>query len=157
MTKGDDDAIIEDTYPWSIAHNLNHVNVVGAIKSLLADAYVQVEDLSTQFWTLEDEGKSVLEVGSQEARVFRAIRDSEGRRMTLTELQNHFATQPDIVKIGMGNCMKLKWIQKDSADGSLRAVVDSAEDQVQKQLVELQNKDFLLTALDDKVRWCRAY
>jgi PheRS DNA binding domain 3/PheRS DNA binding domain 1 len=149
----DEDAIIEDTYPWSMEHNLNHVHVVGAIKSLLADAYVHVEDLSTQFWTLEDEGQSVLQVGSQESRVFQALRDAPERgRMTLSELQQHFASEPDVVKIGMGNCMKLRWIRKDPSDGSLRTVVDSVEDQVQKQLLELQRKDFHLQALDDKVR-----
>jgi phenylalanyl-tRNA synthetase alpha chain len=148
-----ENATIEDTYPWSMEHNLNHVHVVGAIKSLLADAYVHVEDLAAQFWTLEDEGQSVLQGGSQESRVFQALRDSpEGGRMTLPELQQHFASEPDVVKIGMGNCMKLKWIRKDPSDGSLRAVVDSVEDQVQKQLLELQRKDFQLQALDDKVR-----
>jgi PheRS DNA binding domain 3/PheRS DNA binding domain 1 len=146
-------ATIEDTYPWSIANNLNHVHVVGAIKSLLADAYVHVEDLSTQFWTLEDEGQSVLTIGSQESRVFCALRDApDGGRMTLSELQQHFASEPDVVKIGMGNCMKLRWIRKDPSDGSLRTAVDSVEDQVQKQLLELQRKDFQLQALDDKVR-----
>jgi phenylalanyl-tRNA synthetase alpha chain len=149
--------VIEDTYPWSMEHNLNHVHVVGAIKSLLADAYVHVEDLSTQFWTLEDEGQSVLQGGSQESRVFQALRDAPEGRMTLSELQQHFASEPDVVKIGMGNCMKLKWIRKDPSDGSLRAAVESVEDQVQKQLLELQRKDFQLQALDDKVRCCSVY
>jgi PheRS DNA binding domain 3/PheRS DNA binding domain 1 len=145
-------SVIEDTFPWSVQHNLNHVSVVGAIKSLLADAYVKVEDLSSQFYTLEEEGAAILEGGSQESRVFGAIRSAPDGRMTLEELQQRFASEPEVVKIGMGNCMRLKWIQKDPADGSLRAAVESVEDRVQKQLLELRDKDFALTALDDKVR-----
>jgi PheRS DNA binding domain 3 len=143
---------IEDTFPWSVQRNLNHVSVVGAIKSLLADAYVRVEDLSSQFYTLEEEGAAILEGGSQESRVFGAIRSAPDGRMTLEALQQRFASEPDVVKIGMGNCMRLKWIQKDPADGSLRAAVESVEDRVQRQLLELRDKDFALTALDDKVR-----
>jgi PheRS DNA binding domain 3 len=146
-------SVIEDTFPWSVQRNLNHASVVGAIKSLLADAYVHVEDLSTQFYTLEEEGQSILEGGSQESRVLGAIRSAPDGRMTLEELQQRFASEPEVVKIGMGNCMRLKWIQKDSADGSLRAAVgESVEDRVQEQLLELRDKEFAVTALDDKVR-----
>ena len=43
------ETVIEDTFPWAESSGLDHKAVVGAIKSLLADQYVAVENLEESF------------------------------------------------------------------------------------------------------------
>lgn len=140
-----DGAIVEDTYPWSIARGLPHDKVVGAIKSLLVDAYLHVEDLSNQFWSLEVEGTQIVANGSPERLVFEAV--SQAGRLSLTGVPD--VVGKDVAKIGMSNCLKNKWVKKDGGD--LIPAVESVEDDVQQSLVQLQQANFALTALDDKV------
>jgi phenylalanyl-tRNA synthetase alpha chain len=144
-------ALIDDTYPWSKSLRLDHDKVVGAIKSLLVDAYIEVEDVTSQFWLLESEGSQVVKDGSPEARVFHLVHSKPSQSASLSEIQAELGQ--DVAKIGMGNCMKLKWIQKSKENPQLLVTcVDSIQDQVQQQLADLQTKGFALQALDDKVR-----
>jgi phenylalanyl-tRNA synthetase alpha chain len=125
--------------------------VVGAVKSLLADSYVEADDVSSQFWVLEDEGRQVLQHGSPEARVLDFVRSAPSRSCTVAEIQS--GVGPEAARIGVGNCMKNKWIQKSKDDPQLLvAAVDSARDRVREQLAELQAKGFAPGALDEKVR-----
>lgn len=101
-------ACIEDTYTWSETSEpkLDHNDVVGGVKSLLVDAYLISEELTTSFYTLTKEAEETLSKGSQEMRVFLALSSKEGG-MTMPELQA--AVGKDVCKVGMGNCMKNKW------------------------------------------------
>jgi len=148
------DAVIEDSYPFSQSSNFDHTKVVGAIKSLLADEYVTSEDIQTQFYSLaNDEATSILQDGAQEIRVLKALNASPEGKLSLPDLQAAVVDKT-IAKIGMGNCMKNKWIKKDG-DGKLIALKKDEEvsDDVQAALKTLQEKDFAVDALDDKV--CR--
>lgn len=141
------DASIDDTFPWASSEKLDHDAVVGAIKSLLADEYVKTENLSTSFYNLTAEGESILAEGSQEYKVLKALEDAP---LCLKDLEDKIGKS--IAKIGMGNCMKKRWIKKEGAN--LVALKKSAEvsDEVQDMLKKLKAADFVKEAISDKVR-----
>lgn len=143
------DAVIEDTYPWSEGNSLDHLVVIGAIKSLLADDYISTEDLSTSFYVLEKEAEEILANGSQEIIVLKAL-EAAGK-LSVSDLQKNVGQ--DVAKIGMGNCMKNKWVKKDGGD--LVPIKKAAEvkDETQESLKALKDAKFALDAIDDKVRF----
>lgn len=142
------DAVIPDTHPWATSNNLDHLKVVGAIKSLLVEQYVAAEDLKVSFYTLSEEGEGILANGSQEMIVLKAL--NETGKLSMGDLQAKVGK--DIAKIGMGNCMKSKWIKKDGGDLVPTKTVEEVEDTVQKLLLGLKAADFKPDAIDDKVR-----
>ena len=99
---------ISDSWEFSIEAGIDHQNLVGTVKSLLVDAYVIDEPLTTTFWTLTEEGSEIALKGSPEFQVFNAV--PEGG-ILMTELQN--AVGVEAAKIGLGPCMKQKWLKKD--------------------------------------------
>ncbi len=139
--------VIEDTFPWSTASNLDHLAVVGAMKSLLTDDYLAVEELSTSFYTLTPEAESILQNGSQEILVLKTLLASG--RLGLNDLQNQLENK-DIAKIGMANCMKNKWIKKDGAD-LVPVVTELPQDEVQLALQQLASGNYAIDAADEKV------
>jgi phenylalanyl-tRNA synthetase alpha chain len=142
------DATIEDTFPWSESNNLDHTAVVGAIKSLLAEAYVASEDLSTSFYSLTSEGESILVNGSQELLVLKAL--NEAGKLSIADLQEKVGK--DVAKIGMGNCMKLKWIKKDGGDLVPIKTADEVEDNIHKMLKDLADAMYSLDGISETVR-----
>ena len=142
------DAVIPDTNPWSASNNLDHAKVVGAIKSLLVEQYVVSEDLKTSFYTLSKEGESIVADGSQEVLVLKAL--NEAGKLSMGDLQAKVGK--NVAKIGMGNCMKSKWIKKDGGDLVPLKTNDEVEDSVQKLLLELKAADFKPDAISEKVR-----
>jgi len=129
-----EDAVIDDTYAWSNDNKVDHNEVVGTVKSLEVEAYVAVEPLKMSFWNVTNEGKQIISNGSPEVIVWNAIRSaSDG--ITVAELQK--AVGKDVAKVGMGNCMKNKWVKKDA--DKLISVVDTIIDEVQSQLKEIVN------------------
>ncbi|KAL3909172.1 MAG: hypothetical protein SGILL_008192 [Bacillariaceae sp.] len=140
------ETVIEDTYPWAESNKLDHKKVVGAIKSLLPDQYVAVEDLQTSSYTLTADGQSILENGSQEIMVLKAL--NEAGKFSIPDLQAKVGK--DVAKIGMGNCMKAKWIKKDGGDLVPLKKDDEVQDTVQVQLQSLKDANFSPDALSDK-------
>lgn len=143
------EAVIEDTYTWSESSGLNHATVVGAIKSLLPEQYVTIENLETSFYSLTDEGDAILANGSQEVLVLKAL--NEAGRLPISELQSKVGDE--VAKIGMGNCMKSKWVKKDGADLVPLKTDDEVTDVVRNQLQALKDAHFRLDAVSEKVRW----
>ena len=139
---------IEDTFPWSGEKKLDHKAVVGAVKSLSVDDYVSSSDLSFSYFTLSKEAETILENGSQEYLVFKAIVEKEGG-MGMPDLQS--AVGKNVAKIGMGNCMKAKWIKKDGANLVAVKTLDEVSDETQATLKSLKDADGSPDALDDKV------
>lgn len=142
------DAVIEDTFPWSESKNFPHEMVIGAVKSLLADQYVVSSDIVTSFYTMSKEGQGILKNGAQEILVLKAL--VEKGRLAMPDLQA--AVGKDVAKIGMGNCMKNKWVKKDGADLVPLKTLDEVEDEVQKQLKALVDGNYSEDAIDSKVR-----
>ena len=141
------DAVIEDTFPWSEASNVDHAAVVGSIKSLLVDELIVAENLSSSFYTLTGEGESILANGSQEFAVLQAL--EEAGSISLPELEAKVGKA--IAKIGMGNCMKKKWIKKDGGNLAPLKKTSEVTDEVQVLLKKLAEADYSQDAISDKV------
>ena len=120
---------IADTWPFASSIGVDHQVLVGVIKSLLVDSYVVDEPLSTSFWTLTEEGKEVVLKGSPEIQVMRAIPEAG---ISIAELNKQLG---DTAKIGMGVCMKNKWVQKNGE--TIVAVAKSITDETSKVLAEI--------------------
>jgi phenylalanyl-tRNA synthetase alpha chain len=103
---------IEDTWTFSIDHKLVHEVVVGVMKSLLVDAYIASEEISTSFYVLKEEAKGFLTNGSPEVQVFQSIPKEGIERQALEKMVG-----PNVLKVGQGACMKNKWIRLDKSDG----------------------------------------
>ena len=145
------DASIADSFAFAGSNGLDHNAVVGASKSLQGDAYVALSELSTQFYVLGKEAEDIVKNGSQEIRVLRALIEAGDEGLSIPELQDKVGK--DVSKIGMGNCMKLKWAKKDKASGKLVAAAGSdTQDGVKEQLSALQNapEGDNANVLDDK-------
>ena len=138
---------IANTFPWAEEQGLDHEAVVGAIKSLLVEAYVVADDLTFSYYTLTDEGKSIAQDGSQEFLVFQAVKAAGDGGITIPELQDKVGKA--VAKIGMGNCMKNKWIKKDG--GNLVANTDSVQDETKENLQTLESVNGDPAKLGDKV------
>lgn len=138
---------IPDTYTFATTNSLDHNVVVGISKSLEGDAYITLKELSTQFYVLSKEAERILENGSQEILVLRALMESEGG-LSMPELQEKVGK--DICKIGMGNCLKNKWAKKEK-DGKLVAVGGDVKDEVREMLSVLKEGGGGAGVLDDKV------
>ena len=98
--------VIEDSFVFASRHRVDHQALVGTLKSLLTDSYCIEEPLSTTFWTLTEEGKSVVSAGSPEFQVFKAV---PAGGIELKILQDQLG---EVAKIGLGPCMKNKWLVK---------------------------------------------
>ena len=101
------DGQIDDSWQMAIDLSVDHQSLVGALKSLLVDRLLLDEALSTTYWMLTAEGQDVSEQGSPEIQVLQKI-PADG--ISLASLQQELGDI--IVKLGMGVCMKNKWIQK---------------------------------------------
>lgn len=143
-----DDACIQDTYPWALENGYDPQVALGAVKSLLPESMVETSDIAVSFYVLSAEGESILENGTQEMMVLKAL--NEAGKMSILELQN--AVGKDAAKIGMGNCMKNKWIKKDGDDLVPVKKMDEVEDSVQISLKALKDGNFEEKALDAAVR-----
>ena len=146
-----DSASIEDTYPWATEQNMDHLKVIGVIKSLSADGYVVTTDLSKAFWELTDQGLQVLQGGSQEYQVLKAIIE-KGGTLPMGDLAS--TVGKDIAKVGMANCMKEKWIKKDGANLVNVKTLEQVTDQVVADLQTIQAQQGATDALPDKT--CQA-
>jgi phenylalanyl-tRNA synthetase alpha chain len=143
------EAVIEDTFPWAAENQLEHTAVVGAIKSLLADDYVQATNLSASFYVLTDEGQSILDNGAHEILVLKAL--NEAGKISLPDLQAKVGK--DVAQIGMGNCMKKKWAKKDGTDLVPLKKDDEVEDEVQLILKNLADAGYAESAISEQVSY----
>lgn len=134
---------IEDSYQFASTHNLDHQAVVGALKSLLVDRYAIDTPLQITLWALTAEGSDVAKNGSPEVQVFNAIA-TDGT--SIAELNKMLPA--DIIKIGMGSCMKNKWVKKEG--DLLKRAQESVVDNTMRQLSELSVSSSAVTEEDLK-------
>ena len=113
------------------------------------DELIVVDNLSSSFYSLTAEGESILANGSQEFAVLQAL--EEAGAISLPELEAKVGKA--IAKIGMGNCMKKKWIKKDG--GNLAPVKKTSEvtDEVQVLLKKLAEADYSKDARHQHKTW----
>ncbi|KAJ1834342.1 Phenylalanyl-tRNA synthetase, beta subunit, cytoplasmic [Coemansia sp. RSA 2711] len=122
----DSDGLIEST---RVAFkDVPEETVLGALKSLESQEKVSYKTLTTEFWTIEPEGKDQLENGSYEARIFAAV-PAGSQGVSMKDLEAQFGK---VAKLGQGKCMAEKWLKKDG--DMLVRLVDSVVDQVKANL-----------------------
>lgn len=112
---------IADTFDFANELNVDHQVLVGTLKSLLTDRYIIDEPLSTSYWVVTEEAKKICTNGSPEFIVFNAIPTNDG--ISVGDLNK---AAGDVAKIGLGQCMKNKWVKKDG-DKIVR-VLDNVKD-----------------------------
>ncbi len=122
---------ITDTWEFAIEHQIDHQTLIGVIKSLLADKYVLEEPLSTSFWTLTQEGEDVANTGSPEIQVLKALSEAG---TSVAELN---ANLGEVAKLGLGVCMKNKWVQKKG--DLIVAIVSNIEDETSNILKNVRD------------------
>lgn len=130
------DAVIEDTFTWAESKNLDHNAVVGSVKSLSADAYVSLTELTSSFYTLTKDANDIVTNGSQEIRVLAALVEAGEAGLSVPDLQTKVGK--NVAKIGMGNCMKNKWAKKNGANIVALKAMDDVSDTAQAQLKALE-------------------
>jgi phenylalanyl-tRNA synthetase alpha chain len=121
---------IVDTYDFAVLNQLDHQEVIGAVRSLMVDQYLVDEPLSVTLWSPTDEGKEVISKGSPEIQVLQAI-PADG--ITVANLNKLLG---ETAKIGVGVCMKNKWIQKKGE--MLMTTGKEVIDETQKVLQQVQ-------------------
>merc|ERR1711871_849770 len=87
---------------------IDHQELVGVVKSLLVDRYVTDEPISKTWGSLSEEAQQICIDGSPEFRVYSAI-PPEG--ISIADLNS--ALGANVGKIGLGQCMKVKWVKKE--------------------------------------------
>ena len=130
------DGVIADTIEFANDNSIDHQELVGTVKSLLVDAYVHDEQISKTIWSLTAEGEQVVAKGSPEYQVYAAV-PSDADGISMTQLQ---AALGDIVKIGLGPCMKNKWLKKQGE--SVVKIADSASDDTAAVLAKIKSGSY---------------
>ena len=116
---------IEDSFTFAETNAVDHQKLIGAVKSLEGDLYVTSEQLSLKYWELTEEGRGVAANGSPEYQVYKKVGESDGGLMSLESLNGALG---DVAKIGLGQCMKNKWLAKTAEGISAVASADSVSD-----------------------------
>ncbi|GMH87952.1 hypothetical protein TrVE_jg2362 [Triparma verrucosa] len=123
-----------NTYAFSQSlpaeYGVSHAAVLGCAKSLAADSYVITKSNKISYFQLTLEGTNIAKDGSQEAKCWKAIKAAGEAGLDKKGLEA--AVGSAVAKVGMGNCMKAKWITKNG--DSLVSAVESVTDAVQEQL-----------------------
>ncbi|KAI6173761.1 Phenylalanine--tRNA ligase [Aphelenchoides besseyi] len=118
-----------DSVRLALELNLAHQKVIGAIKSLQANEdLISTKDNVIHQYELTNEGREVVDQGSQEFRVFEAI-GSDG------VVESEIMKKP-FAQIGVGKALANKWITRDKKANPprLARTVETAEDLVRSQL-----------------------
>lgn len=134
LAKLTDALVIEDTWEYAQQIQVEHQDLVGVVKSLLGDSYVIDEPISTTYWTLSEEGEQICRDGSSEFIVFSVVPEEGGS--TIGELNATIGEA--VAKIGMGQCMKNKWLKKEG-EKIVRCATGSVRDETAELLRLLQS------------------
>ena len=138
---------IPDSYEFASLNSVDHQKLVGVVKSLEGDAFVVSEALTAKFWELSEEGVNVAQQGSPEFQVYKKVEGAEGGEMSMASLQEALG---DLCKIGLGPCMKNKWIAKKGDMISNSADAGSVKDSTSELLAKVASGRASLTPAEDK-------
>ncbi|XP_020708753.2 phenylalanine--tRNA ligase alpha subunit [Athalia rosae] len=111
----------------------DHQKIIGAVKSLQTlDNVISVEQLNQKSWELTSEGQQVVENGSHEAAVYRAVPESG---IAQSEIMK---TVPN-AKVGFSKALVAGWIELDKSSGApiVKRKVLSITDTIQLHLKDV--------------------
>lgn len=145
---------IADTFPWSALIGADHSLVVGTMKSLEAEGYLLAKSISMESYALTEEADRYVKFGSPEAQLFKVIADAGPVGSDESGLK--VLAGEEAVKIGLGKCLKNKWVTRDKGTGRYSAtvaVIDS--DELVDQLQSVERSGWWLTGstspIDEKL------
>lgn len=139
---------IDDTWEFSLKHNISHQVLIGAVKSLLVDSYIVDEAITTTYWNVTAEGLSVITSGSPEIQVFNKVpQGSDG--ISMKDLQA--SLDADVVKIGLGPCMKNKWVAK-KGDAIIALLDVTPTDETAVTLAEINSSSSCCSVSEDTLK-----
>lgn len=107
---------LADTWEWAATRGVDHGAVVGALKSLEVDGYLASDALSSEVWQLTAEADGYVERGSPEKQLLAAVARL-GTPGGSDEAELKREVGDELLKVGLGKCMKNKWIARDKASG----------------------------------------
>ena len=103
---------IADSLLFAKAQGVSHDDAfVGVLKSLATDAYVELATISRNFFVLTDEALRVVESGSPEVRLARAVLAAGAAGATVPSLMTTLG-DPKSYKAGFSQCMKQRWVEQ---------------------------------------------
>ena len=117
--------------------NVPQAALKAALDRLASRSMVVYDTHDTEIPTLSSEGKSIVQGGSHEYKVWDAVR--QRGKLGLKELPN--VVGAEIAKIGQGNAFKLKWIGKDSSN-NLIPIVEEVQDHTRELLQKVESRQF---------------
>lgn len=125
---------VENTWTWAEESKVDHLAVVGTTKSLEAEGYAVSTPIYSEFWVLTAEADSYIAKGSPEAQCFAHIPADGADEAALKA-----ALGDELVKIGIGKCMKNKWVSRDKATGKYTKLVSAIDrDELVEQLNDVR-------------------
>ncbi|KXZ54325.1 hypothetical protein GPECTOR_5g409 [Gonium pectorale] len=126
---------IADSGEFAKSAGVDHMVLVGTIRSLQASEMIVAEDIDHFRYALTEESQGYLTAGSPEAQVFNAVTPGEG--ITLAELKAKVPGEAG--DVGFKQAMQQRWLALDKAAGEPRVVrkVDSIEDRTQALLADV--------------------
>ena len=120
---------IPNTLDFAQKHGVDHNAVIGALKSLAADNYIEMVAEDHEAYKMLSEGEKAMKDGSPEAQIFQMIKDDGSDKGEIEQLAGALA------KVGLSQCMQAKWVQIDKErGGKIFKMVPSVTDAVQEQL-----------------------
>ncbi|KAJ1486694.1 tRNA synthetases class II core domain (F)-domain-containing protein [Baffinella frigidus] len=120
---------IANSLDFSKDKELDHLAVVGALKSLGADNYVTMTADDHEGWKLTDDGHEAVAKGSPEAVVYGLVSEGGSTKADIEQLAGAMA------KVGLSQCMAAKWLRIDKDQGGkIFREAGSISDAVQAQL-----------------------
>eukprot|EP01006_Ploeotia_vitrea_P039536 TRINITY_DN66356_c1_g4_i1.p2 TRINITY_DN66356_c1_g4~~TRINITY_DN66356_c1_g4_i1.p2 ORF type:complete len:538 (-),score=326.18 TRINITY_DN66356_c1_g4_i1:69-1661(-) len=120
---------------------VDHIQLVGVLKSLEAAEYVKLETHQRTDVVLKPEALQYIESGSPEVLLYKALPEAGG--VTKAELGQTVSKQ--ILSVGLSKCMKMKpqWVVMDKATKTFQRNTDAAvvaaveRDEVKQQLQQI--------------------
>jgi phenylalanyl-tRNA synthetase alpha chain len=154
LLKTIESSVISDTYPWSLVIGVDHSQVVGTMKSLQAEGYLLATSISMESYALTEEADRYVKFGSPEAQLFKFIATAGPSGSDEASLKE--TAGEEAVKIGLGKCLKNKWVTRDKASGRYSAVVSEIDsDELVDQLKSIASSGWWLTGsaspIDEKL------
>ncbi|GLI62444.1 hypothetical protein VaNZ11_005065 [Volvox africanus] len=128
--------VIADSGDLAKSLGVEHIVLVGTIRSLQASEMITAEDIDHFRYVLTDEAQGYLTAGSPEAQVFNAVPAGEG--ITLAELKARVSGEAG--DVGFKQAMQQRWLALDKSDvGEPRVVrkVDAIVDRTQQLLADV--------------------
>ncbi|KAJ8967296.1 hypothetical protein NQ317_008845 [Molorchus minor] len=129
----------EEVNTITLANNFNedHQKVIGTLKSIQANGdLILADSVSEKKFELTEEGQTIVENGSYEVNIFKAVPENGILQSELMKLGN--------AKIGFSKAMSCGWIFFDKAATPhlVKRKVSSVVDTVQEHLLQIMKGDF---------------